>query len=299
MTSCANFDLIIVESCKRSLTDDKKLQASVDWLTEVIRRFSEAALAARPFTAVNMKNKFHVDKVRRSNILDSRCWSTYHHWLSGRSRKYHIVMRNGPGKRLSRSKMLSCIIMQNFVLSGMRLWLAQCRKLSGSMVTGKSDTSYLDNIYHAYWIFASYSQKLGEQHKRIKEGGEPSQPVRRQYRDEEEASNGQRVGLSDDETSIVAEPASKIPTCGACRIRESTAWWKAPKGLSSSILCESCGLAWRKYADLNLVRQPRDESLSSNKTRSSTNDKREGTPLVGSLAKRPKVNIFLVSFPWM
>jgi len=48
-----------------------KLQASVDWLTEVIRRFSEAALAAHPFTAVDMKSKFRVDKVYRSKLQNA------------------------------------------------------------------------------------------------------------------------------------------------------------------------------------------------------------------------------------
>lgn len=206
-------------------------------------------------------------------------------------------MRNGPEKRLSHSKMLSCITTQSFVLSGMKLWLVQCQKLFGSTVIGKSDLFCLDVICLVCAEFlAPCSQKLGEQHKRIKEVGETSQSIRRQYHTDEEASNGQRVGLSDDETSIVAEPASKTPTCGACRTRDSPTWWKAPKGLSSSILCESCGAAWRKYADLNLVRQSRDESLSSNKTRLSANDKREGTPLSGPSSKRPKVNS-LVSFP--
>lgn len=67
-------------------------------------------------------------------------------------------------------------------------------------------------------------------------------------------------------------------------------WWKAPKGLSTSILCDACGTNWRKYADLNLVRQSREESLPSTKSR--TNEKREGTPLSGPSSKRAKVMFF-------
>lgn len=149
---------------------------------------------------------------------------------------------------------------------------------------------YVPNNGHFTLLTTLHSEKLGEQHKRIKEDGEPPKPVGRRYRTAEEASIGQHVGLSDEENSIVAEPASRTPTCGACRTRDSPTWWKAPKGLSTSILCENCGTNWRKYADLNLVRQSRDESLPTSKTRSSANDKREGTPLSGPSSKRAKVN---------
>ncbi|KAJ3565703.1 hypothetical protein NP233_g7465 [Leucocoprinus birnbaumii] len=246
-----------VESCKRSLTNDKKLQTSVDWLTEVIRRFSEAALAARPFTAVSMKNNIRVDK-----------WT-----------KEETPYRDEGWTRDEIIAFEDAIMHHN----------AELRAVRDEVVTRTMPEVVR---FYGHWK----NLKLGEQTKRIKETGEPPKPVRRRYRTDEEASNGQRVGLSDDETSIVAEPASRTPTCGACRTRESPTWWKAPKGLSTSILCENCGTAWRKYADLNLVRQSRDESLSSSKTRSSANDKREGTPLSGPTTKRAKVNdLFYVS----
>lgn len=140
------------------------------------------------------------------------------------------------------------------------------------------------------------SQKLGEQHKRIREAGEPPKPICRRYKsDEEAASVGQHVGLSDDENSIVAEPASKTPTCGACRTRETTRWWKAPKGLSSNILCDTCGTNWRRYADLTFVRSSRDEQPVPQKSKAI--DKREGTPLTGPSAKRIRVSVlFHISF---
>lgn len=123
--------------------------------------------------------------------------------------------------------------------------------------------------------------KLGEENRRIREVGTPPKPTNRQYKSIAEANDGQRVGLSEDEASIVSQP-TKAPGCGACRTRESKIWWKAPKGLATSILCDTCGTNWRKYADLN-VRPMREESVPKAK------EKREGTPLAGPSAKRVKV----------
>ena len=47
----------------RGLTDDAELRHNVDWLTEVIRRFSDAAIVARSFTSVNMKSPKSTVKV--------------------------------------------------------------------------------------------------------------------------------------------------------------------------------------------------------------------------------------------
>lgn len=129
----------------------------------------------------------------------------------------------------------------------------------------------------------SESMKLGEANKRRKLSGPSPKSTRLQYRTLAEVQEGQRVGHSDDESSIIAQP-SKTPSCGACRTRESKTWWKAPKGLPTNILCDTCGTNWRKYADLN-VRPLREEVLPSSKTR----EKREGTPLSAQNAKRPRV----------
>ena len=131
--------------------------------------------------------------------------------------------------------------------------------------------------------------KLGEANKRRKQSGPSPKSTRLQYRTLAEVQEGQRVGHSDDESSVIAQP-SKTPSCGACRTRESNVWWKAPKGLPTNILCDTCGTNWRKYADLN-VRPVREEAFPSSKTR----DKREGTPLSGQTAKRPRVCIFFCS----
>ncbi|KAJ2990429.1 hypothetical protein NUW54_g8472 [Trametes sanguinea] len=92
----------------------------------------------------------------------------------------------------------------------------------------------------------------------------------------------ERPPPDDDDSSIVMEPPRNV-ICGACRTRESEVWWKAPKGLPSGVLCDNCGLSWRKYADLN-VRPIREETV----TKAKVGEKREGTPLNGNQAKRAK-----------
>jgi len=90
----------------------------------------------------------------------------------------------------------------------------------------------------------------------------------------------------DPEGSIVKQPRSNV-VCASCKTRESVQWWKAPKGLSSSVLCDDCGTSWRKYADFT---KPviREESLPAS-AKGKVPEKREGTPLNGPTAKRSKV----------
>jgi hypothetical protein len=129
----------------------------------------------------------------------------------------------------------------------------------------------------------THSSKLGEENARIRRLG-PSISKRTQTFQPVIVGGRQRVGPSDDEGSVIEGDHNSF--CGACRTRESNVWWKAPKGLFTNVLCDSCGATWRKYADLN-VRPLREESISSNKSKSL--DKREGTPLMSHMAKRTKV----------
>lgn len=98
--------------------------------------------------------------------------------------------------------------------------------------------------------------------------------------------------MSDNEGSIIRGPTKANSSCGACRTRESDTWWRAPKGLATSILCEACGTNWRKYADLN-VRPIREEILPPGKKGV---EKREGTPLSAPNAKRLRVWSFVERF---
>ena len=120
-----------------------------------------------------------------------------------------------------------------------------------------------------------YSAKLGEENKRIK----AARAVGRALPDKA------AVADSDDEGSIVTELTKNNTSCGACRTRESEVWWKAPKGLSTNVLCDNCGISWRKYADLN-IRPMREDPVSKGKP----SEKREGTPLAQTTTKRPRVS---------
>lgn len=125
------------------------------------------------------------------------------------------------------------------------------------------------------------SSRLKEEHIRARER---AAVVRENDREEPVVD----VHMSDDEGSIIRGPTRANASCGACRTRESDSWWRAPKGLVTDILCETCGTNWRKYADLN-VRPVREEILPPSKR---SVDKLEGTPLSAPNAKRLKVEFF-------
>ncbi|KAK2464013.1 hypothetical protein APHAL10511_003957 [Amanita phalloides] len=255
INSLTEAEVAEVEACKRDLTNDRNLQHSVDWLTEVIRRFSDAALAARPFTAVNMKLPTRMEKWKKqeTSCLDRE-------WIRDEIAAFEDgILTHGAELRAVREEI------------GTRSMPEVVR-------------------YYGHWKNA----RLGEENKRISEQGMPSQPTSRQYPTFEETGDRQHVGLSDDEESIISQPTSRMPTCGACRTRESPIWWRAPKGLATSILCDTCGTNWRKYADLN-VRPLREESIPVTKGR--INDKREGTPLIPPSAKRARTSASTQSTP--
>jgi len=128
------------------------------------------------------------------------------------------------------------------------------------------------------------SKKIGEENEQIRLNGPPPERVYPKFKDPGSNEN-QVVGIPDDEESVVAPP-SKAPSCGACRTRESKLWWKAPRGLNTAFLCDTCGTNWRKYADLN-VRPTREDSVPA--TKQKTSEKREGTPLTAPPPKRTKV----------
>jgi hypothetical protein len=55
--------LYAVEACKDGLTTNRDLQSSVDWLTEVIHRFTDAYMKGKGPTTVNMDVLMHAEKV--------------------------------------------------------------------------------------------------------------------------------------------------------------------------------------------------------------------------------------------
>ncbi|KAG8739691.1 putative PHD type zinc finger protein with BAH domain-containing protein [Ceratobasidium sp. 428] len=81
-----------------------------------------------------------------------------------------------------------------------------------------------------------------------------------------------RSPSSDDEGSVYGF-GGDVPrqVCGACRTKESNVWWKAPRGLPSEVMCDQCGISWRKYGDIRSGRI--EEPKKSNGA-----EKRENTP---------------------
>ncbi|PSR72448.1 hypothetical protein PHLCEN_2v11662 [Hermanssonia centrifuga] len=126
--------------------------------------------------------------------------------------------------------------------------------------------------FYGHWK----STKLGEENAKIKAARASGKTV--------PARAPSRGAGSDDEGSTISDVARANHSCGACRTRESDTWWKAPKGLATTVLCDNCGISWRKYADLN-VRPLREETIAA---KSKAGDKREGTPLTAPNSKRPR-----------
>lgn len=123
--------------------------------------------------------------------------------------------------------------------------------------------------------------KLGEENRRRRLFGRSKTPPL-------SAQSLPSADDSDSEGSIVRAPIKAHSSCGACRTRDTKQWWKAPKGLATPVLCDACGISWRKYADLNHLRPIREEAAAAKQGKT---EKREGTPLAGSNSKRVKVSV--------
>ncbi|KAI0364362.1 hypothetical protein BV20DRAFT_1125672 [Pilatotrama ljubarskyi] len=227
-----------VEKQKQLLTRNDKLKCSVDWLTEVTFRLTEAWLNKRDFATVSMRSPMRLQKWKKTETR-----YTDKEWTAEEIAAFEDAIQvHGAELRAVRDEV------------GTRSMPEVVR-------------------FYGHWK----NSKLGEENVRIR-------LARANGVDEKMEATTREATPDEEEGSIVMEPPRNV-SCGACRTRESEVWWKAPKGLSTSVLCDNCGLSWRKYADLN-VRPMRDESAAKSKT----GDKREGTPLNGPAAKRAKTS---------
>ncbi|OSD04730.1 hypothetical protein PYCCODRAFT_1433065 [Trametes coccinea BRFM310] len=225
-----------LERQKQLLTRNDKLKCSVDWLTEVTFRLTQAWINKREFSSVSMRSPMRLQKWKKSETR-----YTDKEWSAEEVAAFEdAIQMHGAELRAVRDEV------------GTRSMPEVVR-------------------FYGHWK----NMKLGEENKRIR-------AARASGIDEKADSITREATPDDDDTSIVMEPPRNV-ICGACRTRESEVWWKAPKGLPSSVLCDNCGLSWRKYADLN-VRPIREETV----TKSKAGEKREGTPLNGNQAKRAK-----------
>ncbi|KIY44946.1 hypothetical protein FISHEDRAFT_50335 [Fistulina hepatica ATCC 64428] len=229
------------EEWKRKLTRDVKLLSSVDWLTEVMHRISDAITAGQSLSSVKMKSPIRVEKwKKRDNLVLDKDWT----------QDEILAFEDAIAEH------------------GAELWQVQ------EMVGTRSMPEVVR--FYGHWKAA----KLGEENHR-KRLEDQSEKIPFRFGDSVSAARGQKVGLDEDEGSIITQSSRPI-SCGACRTHTSKVWWRAPRGLPTSALCDDCGLNWRKYADLS-IRPPREESKSRD------SEKREGTPLTGPLIKRIKV----------
>lgn len=116
------------------------------------------------------------------------------------------------------------------------------------------------------------SERLGEENRQSKSSISRNTSLKRS-----------RSPSSDDESSVYGF-GGDVPrqVCGACRSKESAVWWKAPRGLPSEVMCDQCGISWRKYGDIRSGRI--DEPKKGNGV-----DKKENTPQPP--VKRTKVSI--------
>ncbi|KAF9061938.1 hypothetical protein BDP27DRAFT_1406433 [Rhodocollybia butyracea] len=246
-----------MEDYLRSITSDEKTSSSVDFLTEVVRQFSDATLNGRSLSSVTLKT---VNAPR------------FEKWKGPPAKHY-------TDKDWSRDEIIA---------------FEDAIAVHGAELRAVREEVVVRSIYEVVRFYGHWkNSKLGEENMRLRQRDVSPSPGPRMptlYTSTESDGYTQTIGLSDEESSIIVPP-SKAPACGACRTRESRIWWKAPKGLQSNILCDNCGVNYRKYADLNM-RQTRDESSAappSTKLRNGINgEKREGTPLAGPSSKRSK-----------
>ncbi|KAJ8516508.1 hypothetical protein ONZ45_g6213 [Pleurotus djamor] len=230
-------------------------QWNVDWLTEVIKRYSDAIMTSKPLSSVQMNDIWVTPKwkTKKREYADIP-------WTDWERVRFEESMSHHGGELRAAHKAIPERTMPAIVR------------------------------FYGFWK----EQQLGIENRRILRQGRPSKPPVKQYKNISEANNGQQVGLSDDESSLCDQSDAPL-LCGACRTRESDVWWKAPKHISADALCDTCGMNWRKYADLN-VRPSREESLPATKTKSAL-EKREGTPLQQPSSKRSKTSASAQSTP--
>ncbi|CAE6432843.1 unnamed protein product [Rhizoctonia solani] len=131
------------------------------------------------------------------------------------------------------------------------------------------------SIYEVVRFYGHWkNDRLGEEHRQSKTNTLTGKNI---------SLKRSRSPSSDDESSVYGF-GGDVPrqVCGACRSKESAVWWKAPRGLPTEVMCDQCGISWRKYGDIRSGRI--EEAKKGNGV-----DKRENTPQPP--VKRTKVSM--------
>jgi hypothetical protein len=129
----------VVEQRKLRLTAKQSLRSNVDWLTEAIRRFSEAYALGRDFSTVMMSNVFRSEKVRVCIFFPSRPSLTLVlRRTSGNPQKLAMLTVSGTSTKWLRLKMPFLPTALSYALSATKLAHAQSTRSCAITGTGKS-----------------------------------------------------------------------------------------------------------------------------------------------------------------
>ena len=207
-------------------------------------------------------------------------------------RKLDIMIGNGVTRKFGCSIIRSSpMAEQTYIVCKRTLRPALYRRLCVSMGDGKSANASSSSFMISLMTYSNSEQmrqkrpKTGPQS--LSRGSNKSNGVFKTLSaviEDEESDDGSVIDVSTDANGRAPRLA-----CGVCKAKDSPCWWKAPRGfdLTSSVLCDPCGLLWRKYGEIRLNR-----AEDTFKSKHSNGEKRDATPLAQTPAKRFKVHQF-------
>lgn len=245
-------EVVKLEAIIPKLWTKQEQSYSVDYLEEAIRRFSDAKIRGGEFDGVKIRSTTRPRK-----------------WQKGHAR--YVDPEWTPEER------------QKFE-RGLENYNAELHIIAQEM-SGRT-TSELVRFYGRW-----KNERLGEENRKfLAAPGAPTAPPPTKFR---RTVSVRSSTDPDDEGSVIngeTEGNGKNSQfCSSCKTRDATVWWKGPKGLSSSVMCETCGIFWRKYGDIKGPSKP--DEIAPKKAVAVANgnaEKREGTPLVQPPAKKQK-----------
>jgi hypothetical protein len=138
----------VVEQRKTRLTTKLVLRSNVDWLSEAIRRFSEAHALGRDFSTVTMSDVFRYEKVRgRLHLFPRSPLTLMLRCFSGRPQKHAMLTASGTTTRWLHLRMPFLPTVLSYGLSAMKLAHARSMRSCAITGTGKSTVSSLFPLF--------------------------------------------------------------------------------------------------------------------------------------------------------
>ncbi len=136
----------VVEQRKTRLTAKQSLRSNVDWLTEAVRRFSEAYALGRDFSTVTMSNVFHSEKVGICTFPLATLPHLALRFVSGKPQKLAVLTASGMTTRWLHLRMPFLLTALSYAPSAMRLAPARSTRSYATMDTGKSTLLSLTSL---------------------------------------------------------------------------------------------------------------------------------------------------------